>query len=186
MDEIKLTSADLASLFGVSVRQIQRLTLDGIISPVSDQRPYRYNIETVCPQYCSFLQTKIAAREKTNAIADLEESKLAAEVEFKKTRAATAKLELEELQGKLHRAEDVEAITTDHVLYLRSMLTAMPGKLAVDLSGTHTAAEQAERVKQEVYHILNNLADYRYDPEKYAARIRERQGWNTQADIADE
>lgn len=186
MDEIKLTSTDLANLFGVSVRQIQRLTLDGIISPVSDQRPYRYSIETVCPQYCSFLQAKIAAREKTNAIADLEESKLAAEVEFKKTRAATAKLELEELQGKLHRAEDVEAITTDHVLYMRSMLMAIPGRLAVDCAKCSKPAEVSEILQKEVYYILSNLADYRYDPEKYAARIRERQGWNNQADTADE
>ena len=87
-------------------------------------------------------------------------------------------MELKELQGKMHRAEDVEAIMTDHVLFLRSMLMAMPGKLAVDLSGTHTAPEQAERVKKEIYYILNQLADYRYDPEKYKARVRERQGWN--------
>ena len=53
---------------------------------------------------------------------------------------------------------------------------AMPGKLAVDLAGTHTAPEQADRVKREVYFVLNALADYRYDPEVYKARVRERQG----------
>ena len=63
---------------------------------------------------------------------------------------------------------------TDHVLFLRSMLMAMPGKLAVDLAGDHTAAEQAERVKKEVYYILNQAADYRYDPAEYAKRVRER------------
>jgi hypothetical protein len=69
---------------------------------------------------------------------------------------------------------------TDHVLFLRSMLTAMPGKLAVDLSKLHTASEMAERVKKEVYYILNNLADYRYDPEVYKKRVMERQGWDSQ------
>ena len=44
--------------------------------------------------------------------------------------------------AKLGRGDN---ITTDHVMFLRSMLMAMPGKLAVDLGGTHTAAEQAER-----------------------------------------
>ena len=56
---------------------------------------------------------------------------------------------------------------------------ALPGKLAVDLSGTHTAPEQAERVKREVYFILNNLAVYRYDPEEYKKRVMDRQGWES-------
>ena len=60
------------------------------------------------------------------------------------------------------------------------MLMAMPGKLAVDLAGTHTAPEQADRVKREVYYLLERLAEYRYDPEEYRARVRERQGWNDQ------
>ena len=89
-----------------------------------------------------------------------------------------AELELKELKGELHRASDVEAITTDHVLYMRSMLTAMPGKLAVDMANIQTAPEAAERIKQEVYYILNNLSSYRYDPDEYKRRVRERQGWN--------
>ena len=177
MQEIILNSSELAELFSISVRQVQRLTLNGTLSPVSDQRPYRYRLETVCSQYCGFLCEKIEAREKADAIAALEEAKLAAEVSIKKARAERAKLELAELQGKLHRAEDVEAIMTDHVLYARAMLMALPGQLAVDLSGEHTAAEQAETVKRAIYRILNNLADYRYDPEEYAKRLRERQGW---------
>lgn len=56
------------------------------------------------------------------------------------------------------------------------MLLAMPGKLALDLASIQTVSEAAERVKQEVYFILNNLANYRYDPEDYAKRVRERNG----------
>ena len=59
---------------------------------------------------------------------------------------------------------------------MRSMLLAMPGKLAIDLAIIQTAPEAAERVKQEVYFILNNLANYRYDPDEYAKRVRERNG----------
>ena len=33
-------------------------------------------------------------------------------------------------------------------------------------------------MKQEVHFILEQLADYRYDPEEYKQRVRERQGWN--------
>lgn len=181
-----LTSNELAELFGVSVRQIQRITLDGIIEPISNDRPYKYQLETVCPQYCRFLEQKIAAGTQRKAIADLEEEKLRAESRIKKARAEIAEMQAQELSGKLHRAEDVEAITTDHVLYFRSMLLAMPGKLAVDLAGDHTAAEQAERVKREVYFVLNSLADYRYDPDEYAMRVRERNGLSTNNQVNPE
>ena len=177
MEKIIVNSSELASLFDLPIRQIQRFTLDGVISPVTNDRPYRYDLEVVCPQYIAYLDAKIIARAKTHAIEELEERKLRAEAEIKEAKAAVAKLERDELEGKMHRAEDVEAITTDHVLFLRSMLMAMPGKLAVDLGGTHTAAEQAERVKQEVYFILDQLANYKYDPEEYKKRVMERQGW---------
>ena len=102
-------------------------------------------------------------------------------------KAEMAELELKELKGELHRASDVEAITTDHVMFVRSMLMALPGKLAVDLAAIQTASEAAERVKQEVYAILQRLSDYRYDPEEYKRRVRERQGWNErQGDERDE
>lgn len=173
-----LTSNELSMLFGISVRQIQRLTLDGIIEPVGNDRPYRYQIETVCPQYCKFLQDKAVAGADRKIMADLEEEKLRAESRIKKAKAEIAELQAQELSGKLHRAEDVEAITTDHVLFLRSMLMAMPGKLAVELAGNHTAAEQSERVRKEVYFILNQLANYRYDPEVYRKRVLECQRWS--------
>lgn len=172
------SSREISDILCVSVRQVQRLTQDGIIEAISNERPYRYDLETVARQYCGYLTEKIKVQDKTAEIAELEAAKLRAETELKQSRAKTAQIELEELEGKLHRAEDVEAITTDHVLFLRSMLLAMPGKLAVDLGGTHTAAEQAERVKKEVYYILRQLANYRYDPDVYKRRVMERQGWS--------
>ena len=185
MEKIIVTSSELAGLFDLPIRQIQRLTLDGIISPATNDRPYRYDLEVVCPQYIAYLDAKIIARAKTHAIEELEERKLRAEAEIKEAKAAVAKLERDELEGKMHRAEDVEAIMTDHALYARSMILAMPGKLAIDCANCQTAAEVAETIKKEVYHILNSLADYRYDPEKYAERVRDRQGWDI-AEIAKE
>ena len=185
MKKIIVTSSELAGLFDLPIRQIQRFTLDGIISPVTNDRPYRYDLEVVCPQYIAHLDAKIIARAKTHAIEELEERKLRAEAEIKEAKAAVAKLEREELEGKMHRAEDVEAIMTDHVLYARSMILAMPGKLAIDCANCQTAAEVSEIIRKEVYHILNSLADYCYDPEKYAERVRDRQGWDI-AEIAEE
>ena len=166
----------IAKIFGVSTRRVEQLKTEGVIK--GHGKPTKYDLLPTIQAYIRYLSDKANGREKKETTAELEEAKLRAEVDIKEAKAKAAQMELKELQGKMHRAEDVEAIMTDHVLFLRSMLMAMPGKLAVDLSGTHTAPEQAERGKKEIYYILNQLADYRYDPEKYKARVRERQGWN--------
>ena len=166
----------IAKIFGVSTRRVEQLKTEGVIK--GHGKPTKYDLLPTIQAYIRYLSDKANGREKKETTAELEEAKLRAEVDIKEAKAKAAQMELKELQGKMHRAEDVEAIMTDHVLFLRSMLMAMPGKLAVDLSGTHTAPEQAERVKKEIYYILNQLADYRYDPEKYKERVRERQGWN--------
>lgn len=174
----------MAKIFGVSTRRIEQLKAEGIIQ--GQGKPTKYDLLPTIQAYIRFLSDKAYGREKKERSAELEEAKLLAEVSIKQAKAEAAKMELEELQGKLHRAEDVEAIMTDHVLFLRSMLMAMPGKLAVDLAGDHTAAEQAERVKKEAYYILNQLADYRYDPAEFKKRVMERQGWEShRGDDAD-
>lgn len=173
----------IAKLFGVSTRRVEQLKTEGVIK--GQGKPTKYDLLPTIQAYIKYLSDKANGREKKEAMANLEEEKLAAEVEIKKSKAEAARLELKELQGKMHRAEDVEAIVTDSALYLRSMLLAMPGKLAVDLAGTHTAPEQAETVKREVYYILNNMASYQYDPAEYKKRVMERQGWETSQEEED-
>ena len=168
----------IAKIFGVSTRRVEQLKTEGVIK--GQGKPTKYDLLPTIQAYIRYLSDKANGREKKETTAELEEAKLRAEVDIKEAKAKAAQMELKELQGKMHRAEDVEAITTDHVLFLRSMLMAMPGKLAVDLAGPHTAPEQADRVKREVYYLLERLAEYRYDPEEYRARVRERQGWNDQ------
>lgn len=169
-------AAVIAKLYGSDVRRIQQLNASGVIN--GHGRPAMYDLEPTIMALFQYQREIIQGKEKSRAMAELEEQKLQAEVDIKTAKAEAAQLELAELRGKLHRAEDVEAITSDHVLFLRSMLIGMPGKLAVDLGGTHTPAEQAERVKKEVYFILDQLSNYKYDPEEYKKRVMDRQGWD--------
>lgn len=184
-DNVNLQSAQvIAKIFGVTTRRIEQLKAEGIIQ--GQGRPTKYDLLPTIQAYIKYLADKAYGREKKESVAELEAQKLAAEVAIKEAKAEQAKMQLKELRGQLHRAEDVEAIFTDHGMYMRSMLLAMPGKLAVDMAGEHTAAEQAEMIKKEVYWILNNLADYQYDPEEYKKRVMEREGWTGHQDTEDD
>lgn len=166
----------IAKIFGVSTRRVEQLKSEGIIK--GQGKPTKYDLLPTIKAYIRYLSDKAYGREKKQSDAELETEKKSAEARYKKAKADMAELELKELRGELHRASDVEAIVTDHVMTLRSMLMSMPGKVAVDMAEIKTAPEAAERMKQEVHFILQSLADYRYDPEEYKRRVRERQGWN--------
>lgn len=166
----------IAKIFGVSTRRIEQLKTEGIIK--GEGRPTKYDLLPTIQAYIKYLSDKANGREKKQTDSELETSKLEAESRYKTAKAEMAELELKELQGELHRASDVEAITTDHVMFLRSMLMALPGALAVDLAAIDKPAEAADRIRQEVNGVLDRLANYRYDPEEYKKRVRERQGWD--------
>lgn len=170
----------IAKLFGVSTRRIEQLKTEGVIK--GQGKPTKYDLLPTIQAYIKYLSDKANGREKKESDSKNESMRLDGEARFKIAKAEMQELKLKELKGELHRAEDVEAITTDHVMYIRSMLMAMPGKLAVDCATLDTAPQVADRIKKEVYFILDNLAEYEYDAEAYKKRVREREGWNEQQD----
>lgn len=54
------------------------------------------------------------------------------------------------------------------------------------LSSAASAAEASDIIRAEVYKILEELAAYKYDPEVYARRVRDREGWSELSDDADD
>ena len=178
----------ISQLFNVSVRRVQQLTQEGIIETVKTASGRKYDLIPTIQRYIKWLQDKANGREKAEKDAQNESEKLEADARLKKAKADVAELELRELQGTLHNAEDVEAVMTDHVLLLRSMILALPGRLAVDVCNAKTPAEAAEVIKVECYAMLNELAAYEYNPDEYQRRVRERRGWDERLDgvTADE
>ena len=136
--------------------------------------------------YISYLRDMAKSKQKDKSIVDAEKRKAQAEADLKRSKADVAMLQLNELEGKMHRSEDVEAVMTDLVYAIRSMLIALPGRLAVDVSSTTSAQEASEVIKKEVYKILDELSEYKYNPEEYARRVREREGWTIRADDEEE
>lgn len=86
----------------------------------------------------------------------------------------------------MHRAEDVQAFTSDLIYTIRSSLMALPGRLAMDAAAAQTPADASACIKREVYKVMRELSQYKYDPEKYADRVRERMDWTGNGDDDEE
>lgn len=181
------SSAIIAKLFGVTERRVQQLAKDGII-PVAQQRPYKFDLLPTVQSYIKHLSDKANGKEqKSTDTVQAEADKLRAEADLKQSKAKIADMQLKELEGKMHRSEDVEAMTNDLVYTVRSMIMALPGRLAMDVVQLTNANEASALIRSECYKILNELAGYKYDPEAYQRRVRDREGWSaTLEDEADD
>ena len=170
-------SAIIAKLFGVTERRVQQLAKEGII-PAAQEKPYKFDLLPTVQAYIKHLSAKAAGREEkgaddVRAISD----KLRAEADLKRHKADMAEMQLKELEGEMHRSEDVEAVMNDLVYTIRSMILALPGRLAMDVVQTSNANEASAIIRTECHKILEELAAYSYDPEVYQRRVRDREGW---------
>ena len=146
----------------------------------------RYNVVESTRSYVQYLRDKAAGRGEKGIPESKELEKFDAEVRIKQAKAQIAELEAQELQGTMHRSEDVAALTEDLLYTVRDSLLALPGRLAVDVARSETAAEAAEIVKREVYLVMQDLSAYAYDPKTYAERVRERMDWQAEHGGADD
>lgn len=171
-------SAIIAKLFGVTDRRVQQLAKEGII-PAAQTRPYKFDLLPTVQAYIKHLSDKANGKEqKSTDTVQAEADKLRAEADLKQSKAKIAELQLNELEGKMHRSEDVEAMTNDLVYTIRSMIVALPGRLAMDVVKAGSANEASALIRSECNKLLNELAGYKYDPEAYQRRVREREGWS--------
>lgn len=178
----------IAALFGVTVRRIQQLTQDGVIQTEAVGKRRRYNLDDTVLRYITHLQNKLSDKGGPHSASNAqnEARKLCADADYKQAKAEIAQLELAEFKGNMHRSEDVEAMTNDLVFAVRSMLLSLPGRLAIDLAPESSPSEVSERIRREVEDILRELATYKYDPDAYKKRVRDRQGKNFEEDEVGE
>lgn len=185
MAELKehITAKELKEILQFdSVRRVQQLAEDGIINTVeikeNGKKVMRYELIPTIKAYIKYLQTKAYGREQKKASEkELLVRKLQADVDYKESKAQMVQLQLDELEGRMHAAEDVEAMTTDLCLAVRSALLAMPGQLSKDVAEETDPAKIQIIIKDAISMVLNELAGYKYDKENYKKRVAERQGW---------
>lgn len=179
--ETEVNTTELACVLGVTGRRIRQLAEDGLLEKVRQGR------FALCDSVQRYINSHIKESDSEEA-ARLEKERRAADVTLKASKAQIAKLEADEIRGKMHRSEDVAAMTEDLIYTIRGALMALPGRLAVDVCAAESPAEAADIIRREVNAVMRELSQYRYDPKKYEERVRERRDWeaDTGGDPDDE
>ena len=166
--ESTATTSELAGIMGLSPRRLQQLVADGVLEQIEEGR---FLLGESVQRYITFIKGNGRSEEEKKL--DLEKKR--AEVKTKKARARREELATAELDGKMYRAEDVEAYATDLVYSFKGSIMALPSRVAVDVAAESDPAICGEIIKKEVRLLLLELSRFEYDPEFYRERIAERQ-----------
>ena len=180
---IYVKTADLCAMTGKSNQWIGQLTAQGILNKEATEYGSLYDLRTNIKYYCDMLEAR--SKKTDSEVVKVETDKSKAEMQLKQAKAAIAIMEANELKGKMHRSEDVLAITEDLVFAIRNMLVALPGRLAVEVSHAEDAAQAAIIIRTEVNKVMEELANYEYAPKRYEEHVRKRQSWEALDDEED-
>lgn len=176
----KVSASVVAEYIGVSDRRVRQLVDEGLFTPERRGKLLKFDLIDTVRTYIEWLRDRAAQREEPDL--ELAEQKLQAEVDYKRAKAAEEELMLDELRLNMHRSEDVEECIEEIVYTIRSEIVALPGRVAIDVARTETAAEAEKVIRLECNNLLEDLADFRYDPDFFRKRVRDRQGWRERQD----
>ena len=169
---VYIKTADICAITGKSNQWIGQLTSQGTLAKSNTPYGSLYELTPNLQRYIGQIADRVDDIDEDDK--KVEQQRRKAEATFKAAKASMASMDAKERAGKMHRSEDVAAMTEDLVYAVRGALLALPGRCSVDVVAAKDAAEAAEIIRREVYAIMNELSNYRYDAAKYEERVRAR------------
>lgn len=171
-------------------RSVNDLVQRGVIKPTivkefgdSGRNVRKYDLIPTVQSYIRFLRDR--AERRAQGTPEEAAKQAEADLRYKEARAEKMELEIQELRGQMHRAEDVAALTSDMIAKLRGGIMAIPGQVAVDCADARTPTEAAAVVKKAVDDFLNETAAYKYTEADYRRLVREREKWVAEIEEMD-
>lgn len=177
---IFVKTADICSATGKTNQWIGQLTAQGVLSKSSTNHGSLYSLFDTIRAYCAMLEER--AKKEDDDVAQIELKRKKAEARLKESKATFAELETKEFQGKMHRSEDVQAMTADLLYFVRGSLIALAGRCANECAATSEPAEAQKIIERETSAILLELSNYKYSKNRYDELVRQRMKRELDAD----
>lgn len=146
----------LANCLGITPRRVQLLAKQGAVVKL---RRGVYDLEKSVQSYITY---KLESLEESQEQKSLDEIR----ADHERWKMRKTQLAVRLLEGKLHRAEDVERVWSQSAAAVRSRLLGIPVKAAPQVAGMEDAGEIQQVLQREVAEALNEIAGY--DPADFA------------------
>lgn len=152
---VEVTEVELAEYLGLSTRRIRQLNTEGVV--IKSQRG-RYDLKASVLGYINSIRQP--ENKKDLDLEKLNMAKAAESLTHERLKKRITELKVQEMEKKLHRAEDVEYFWNAIIISAKSRLTSIPVKCAPLLVGIEDRKEIQAILKREVADALNELAEY--------------------------
>lgn len=168
---IYVKTADVSVILGKSDQWVGNLAQKGVLVKVKTAKGNLFDLAASMKGYLAMLNEQDG---KDPELEELDKKKRQLDNSIKASKAIKENLLAKELQGDMHRSEDVRAMTEDLLFAVKNGLQTLIGRLSVELAGISDPADMPSVIKREVYLILAQLSNYKYDSRKYKQRVDER------------
>jgi phage terminase Nu1 subunit (DNA packaging protein) len=156
VSELYVKSDVIANIFGLSIRRVQQLTQEGIISTEvpAGGGTRRYNLEKTCAQYITHL--KETSGGKRSIEAELKNKKLEAEIALKESQGELHRLKTDIATGKYIAVEEVKLDYKRQLTALRKLITGIPNRVGGVLAGSIDPVE-ARGIENDIAKELDGM-----------------------------
>lgn len=155
---VEVTEVELAEYLGLSTRRIRQLYKEGVV--IKSQRG-RYDLKQSVLGYINSIRQQ--EKKMNDSIEKLKITKEATSLQHEQLKKRKTELQVQEMEKKLHRSEDVEFFWNTMVIAAKSRLTSIPVKCSPLLVGIEDRKEIQAILKREVAEALNEIANYDVD-----------------------
>lgn len=155
MSAITVSAKTLGEVLGIGDRMVRHLADEGIL--VKNSHGKYLFMKSVK----NYILTVKAAKAGKHVESDLDETLDwdAEKAKHEYVKRIISEIQLSLIQGKVHKAEDVERVVTDMLARFKSKLEAMPSKLAMKLENKGKADIQ-RILFNEIRSALKELSEY--------------------------
>lgn len=163
----------IASLFGVSVRRVQQLTQEGIISTTKTTEGNRYDLAPTIQKYIKYLSDKAYGKSRNEKEMELREQKLHAEIALKESQGEMHRLKTEIASGKYIDIEEVKMDYSRFFVAFKKFALSLPSRLSGRISSRLDPMEVRaieKELNEEIIHLLDSFVVAGVTPEEKKKR----------------
>lgn len=151
----------IAQLFGVTVRRVQQLTQEGVISTVKEveegRTVRRYELVPTIQKYIKYLSEKAYGKSgRTDKEIELREQKLEADIALKESQGELHKLKTQIAAGEYISIEEVKLDYSKFFVTFKKFALSLPSRVTGLIAGQLDPVE-ARRLEKEIADEINRL-----------------------------
>lgn len=164
--EILVDAKTVGAAIGSSDRTVRRLVQEGVINKVKNGQ---YDLVDCTNRYIKFVTEKQNLMDKD--MDKLEKELMVEKVLLERAKKKKLEIQVAEMEGVMHKAEDIEKLWSWSITNFKSRIRALPSKISPQVQVTGDLKEINSILRKEIDEVLLELSEY--NPKKIHKSIKE-------------